>query len=80
MLTHLSMQKAPKLRKQMPHAFTNEERIREYLADRARYAEPQRYNDRAWNFPRTPYGSQSAATQAPSLNAAGCLLFDGVMK
>lgn len=29
---------------------------------------------------RTNYGSQSAATQAPSLNVAGCLPFDGVMK
>lgn len=71
MLTHLSMQRAPRLRKQMPHAYTNDERIRAY-----RFQAPvDRYNDRAWNFPRTPYGSQSAATQAPSSSEpTGCLL------
>jgi len=70
MLTHLSLQKAPALHKQMPHAPTNEDRYRELRIALAMRDLP-RHNTVAWNFPRTPYGSQSGANPGPS-NPAGC--------
>ena len=73
MLTHLSLQKAPALHKQMPHAPTNEDRYRELRIALAMRDLP-RHNTVAWNFPRTPYGSQSGANPGP-YNPAGCHSF-----
>lgn len=65
-LTHLSLQRAPRLHRQMPRAPTNEQRIREF-----RRVYPQAVgNTFRWPF----HGSQSGATSPGPSNPAGCLL------
>lgn len=69
-LTHLSLQRAPRLHNQMPDAPTNAERLRALrVALAMRPASVG--NVREWNF----NGSQPAANPPPNLpNPAGCLL------
>lgn len=62
-LTYLSLLRAPRMGRRMPHVPTPEERMREYR----RYAPVQFANARF-------HGSQSGATSPGPFNPAGCLL------
>ncbi len=69
-LTHLSLQRAPRLHKQMPHAPNNEPRLREFR----KVAPVERHNGFRWPF----HGSQPVGFPAESPNVpAGCFLSDG---
>lgn len=67
-LTHLSLQRAPRLHKQMPNAYTNAERYRDFRMAMALIG------TRIGNEFRFPFhGSQSGANPGPT-NPAGCQL------